>query len=213
MKKNFTLIELLVVVAIIAILAALLLPALGKAREAARRIRCAGVIGQLNQLFNGYRNENNDDMPFARIKHPSPKSPTYWCDALEPDPKQFKKLYWYCNNPPRTTVSAQIYGINRNITGILDATTEEITYREIKSTKLTQPSRTFILMDGKGGYGEISQNIAHLNPLVTTCAVEFTHSNGLNIGYMDGHVEWHLQQPGGFTQDVIAMTSNSKLYK
>lgn len=62
-RNHFTLIELLIVIAIIAILAGMLLPALQRARGAARGARCIGNLKQIGAAIFMYTGDNRDNMP------------------------------------------------------------------------------------------------------------------------------------------------------
>jgi prepilin-type processing-associated H-X9-DG protein len=59
------LIELLVVIAVIGILAAILLPALARSREAARRASCMTNLAQWGMIFRMYGEENNWELPWS----------------------------------------------------------------------------------------------------------------------------------------------------
>ena len=71
-QRRFTLIELLVVIGIIAVLAAMLMPALGKAREKANQASCINQIKQFSLACSIYRSDFRDRFP-------------YWLSTLYPD--------------------------------------------------------------------------------------------------------------------------------
>jgi prepilin-type N-terminal cleavage/methylation domain-containing protein/prepilin-type processing-associated H-X9-DG protein len=62
-KKAFTLVELLVVIGIISVLISMLLPALNKAREAAKKVSCASNLRQIGTAMQMYGNDNKGWLP------------------------------------------------------------------------------------------------------------------------------------------------------
>ncbi len=91
-RKEFTLIELLIVIAIIAILAAMLMPALNRAREQARRASCASNLNQIGLALTMFDHQSGGRLPVLDTGYEQNTLGAFW-ELYESDCLQNLHLY------------------------------------------------------------------------------------------------------------------------
>jgi prepilin-type N-terminal cleavage/methylation domain-containing protein/prepilin-type processing-associated H-X9-DG protein len=167
-RKAFTLIELLVVVTIIAVLVAMLLPALGSARERSRQVSCLGNLKQIGLAFFMYGQDYDDFYPrvdqaeynstgdYYALKRLHPYGINWWDVKWEPSvlycPTSFQALKGTSYDPLAVSNPEYFYyywvrynySFNSHWTGYADSPDNV----PMKIGRVQTPSRFILLMDG-----------------------------------------------------------------
>ena len=221
-RRGFTLVELLVVIGIIAVLIGVLLPTLGKARDAANRSACLSNIRQLSNAWIMYANDNKGNLVFAEngsVDDPSNKDKRDgWVIDVPGDPATNtrasveKGLLWkyvpaaeaYRCPASYDSNNFRSYSINTcmNGTPLLffpdyynTGVPPNQTLPIIMKMGKVKPDRLVFIeeFDDRGfNQGSFLQFKSVSNPLIWGDIPAFFHKNGTVMSFGDGHAEYRL---------------------
>lgn len=197
-RQVFTLIELLVVISIIAILAAILLPAMGQARDRAKDTSCKGNLRQLDLGVTYYADDNNEWLVGSHVyyrgaiknwsHHVNEEYVKNWKAFLCPsDPA--------CHVKPDAELGSQHgaigYGANYYTFGW---TPYDNNYRSIRRSTLLKVAKNPVVHLGDtatAGAGSLWVALPRLykDPGANSNCAYARHADKVNFSFSDGHVE------------------------